>query len=203
MTDTIETITLDEYPDVRARVILDEYAECPYDDGSSPILAYSRRGVQQETRTTSYAVSDRIIEAANRWPMETAKFDRYLIIFHGTTEIDEWSTDDADYVTFDTAEWREAMGIPEDLAAWRASNPDAKLANADEYRAWLEGGSYMIVVERRIWKATVDRDLIPDLDSVGDEWEHVDSLSGLYGDLDGYVTEQAHEMIRENAGEVG
>lgn len=200
MSDTIDTVTVDEYPDMRARIVYDEYAECPYDDGSSPIIALPyREHPRQVTAITSYEVSPRIIEAASRWLRYEPgpdRFERYMRAFHGTTELVWFNDDRTDYVTFDTAAWREAMGITDE---WRSLNPAAKLANADEYRAWLDGESYVIIVERRLWKATVDRDLIPDPDSVDDEWEFVDSLAGLYGDLHGYVTKRAQEMIRDNA----
>jgi hypothetical protein len=202
---SVETITLDEYPDMRARIVTDPYAETPYDDGSSPVICrrYGLVRCHQVEHMTSYEVPAEILTAANRWLSYDAQlFERYMRIFHGSTEFEYFDSNDADYVTFDTEHWRKAIGIP-DLAEWRTWAPDGKLANAAEFRAWLAGESYSILIEKRVWYAQVDRDLVADPDTVTDDWETVDSLSGLYGDLDGYVTDEAREMLRATASDDG
>lgn len=209
MSYTVETITLDEYPHFRARIVTDEYPDAPYDDGSSPIVrvAYSRRHdgweAEQVDSGTSHRIDSGIEDAAAKWGDDVDKFERYLRIFHGTTAIKWFDSGDFSCVTFDTAVWREEMGLTE---AHLAAHPEVRdgLANMDEYRAYIEGDVYGIVIEKLVqWvKLAGDQPIFQNddgSDGIREEWEDVDSFFGFYGDVDGYVTETAREMLKDAA----
>lgn len=191
------------------RVIIendDASPDKPYFDGGSPLLRFEYRyypwSCEQETEITSYVVDSSIIEAAERFGAgrERKMFERYLRIFHGATTIVWHESRDYLYCTFDTAAWREAMGLtPEHLA----KHPDIELADMDEFIAWLNGEVYGYAVQRRevhvqgrheaaareelgnvAYDAVMARasELAAAEDSY--EWETVDSCSGFYGYTD-------------------
>lgn len=198
MSDTVETITLDEFPHYRARIVTDDYSDAPYDDGSSPVIRLEYRSgwtAEQVTEITSHVVAPEILTAAAHFGSEADKFERYLRLFHGTTEV-QWFSGidrDADYVTFDTKVWREEMGLTDEHIAAHPEH-DFRLASADEYRAYLEGDAYGIIVEQEVAVANIG-----ETDEDTDVWEEGDSLWGFYGDVDGYVTETATEMLKDAA----
>lgn len=171
---------------LRVRLVLDEYPEKPYDDGRSPIIRLDylsgwRAEAVSDIGGYVPAAIDSITAAAARWGGEPDLFERYLRIFHGTTEV-EWydrrGGGGSVYVTFDTTDWREHHGIN-----------DGRTGAIDigEWRAWCEGDVYGYVVEElATWRRTDNES--------GDErqtWEERESLWGLYG------REYAEQSARE------
>lgn len=171
---------------LRVRLVLDESAGEPYDDGGSPIVRWDLHTrhsgtwhAEQITVTTSYVLDASIVRAAERWGCNPhSLFRRYLRIFHGTTCYVEYDRNDGSdfvYATFDTAHWRQAMGLTDEHLA---AHPEIRgqLANMDEYKAWCEGDVYGYVVEREVtWR----KDGEPATTMT--TWEEVESCWGYYG----------------------
>lgn len=162
---------LEEEGRYRIRLVPDEDAQEPYDDGQSPLLRMdARSGNAEHIQAGSRPANDdeRIEEAADRWgtPGDPGweLFERYLKAFYGVTQVEYWYSGSYWYVTYDSAAWREYTGAP----------PGS--ADLSEYRAWCEGDCWGWVIEQNTtW---VSADDFPDHDS----WEDVDSCWGYYGD---------------------
>jgi len=179
-----ETLKTSDDGQVRVRLIQDEDASEPYDDGQSPLLRIGQgyNGAQAEhVMATGRPLDDdaRIKEAAERWggpsDEDWPKFGKYLHAYYGTTTIKTWWSENYWYVTYDTARWREYIGVPAaKTESWLADHADS--INMDEYRAWCEGDCWGYVVERRV---TWHRDDAPD--EAMHTWEDVDSCWGYYG----------------------
>jgi hypothetical protein len=146
--------TLETSGNYRVRLEVEEGPEEPYDDTQSPLLridlvGYTPKAEHIASKNSRPVTADaQVEEAARRWggpnSSDWPKFERYLRAFHGVTQIvTYWSGSDW-YVTYDSAEWREAVGAPEG---------DASL---EEYRSWCEGEVYGYVIEKRVTWATVD-----------------------------------------------
>lgn len=163
----------------RVKLVADEDATEPYDDGQSPLLRIELSSwgtLAEHIMATGRPLDDdnRIEEAAQSWGPPSSsnwpKFEKYLRAYYGTREIETWYSGNYWYVTYDTARWREYIGFEEDT---ETPHP---LVNMTEYRAWCEGDCWGWVVERNV---TWHRDDNPD--ATMQTWEHVDSCWGYYG----------------------
>ena len=115
--------------------------------------------------------ADRILEAWRR--LDPAVFERYLRLVHGTTAIEEATERDLTVITFDTAAYREHVGI---------TGPAGLTGEYQQWRAWLDGDVYEAIVERH----------------TADEcWIHQDALCGLYGWS--YAHQRAVDLLTDNA----
>jgi hypothetical protein len=153
----------------RVRLVLDEFADEPYDDGASPLLRLEyRHGYRAEHVMTGSrpADADGCVEAAaERWGTDFELLEKYLRAYHGATKVETWHSGDYWYVTYDPAAWREWAGAPEGSA------------DMSEYRAWCEGDVWGYVVDKRVTWHTDD----PDFEDE-DRWEDAgDSCWGFYG----------------------
>jgi len=192
---TIETVTVDAFPLFRARIVADADPQPPYDDGGVPILRTYRDRIwggwhaDQLTDVTSYTVPAGILEAARRWGAGET-FDRYARIYHGVTRVETYGPNhvtNCTYLALDPADWRETVGASVEAIA-------AQDDLMGEYRAFLEGDTYGIVVERsETWRKD-------GTDEEREDWDEVDACWGFYGDPSGYVADCAREMIVESAG---
>jgi len=139
----------------RVRLVLDEFADEPYDDGASPLLRLEyRHGYRAEHVMTGSrpADADGCVEAAaERWGTDFELLEKYLRAYHGATKVETWHSGDYWYVTYDPAAWREWAGAPEGSA------------DMSEYRAWCEGDVWGYVVDKRV------------------TWDAGDSCWGFYG----------------------
>lgn len=174
-----EVLKISDDGKFRVRLIQDDDASEPYDDGQSPLLRleYSGYGWRAEHVMATGRPTEndgRIEEAAQRWGSETGKFKKYLRAFYGTREIsvNTSTTRGVTYITYDTAEWREAMGFEPD-----AETPHP-LVNMTEFLAWCEGDCWGYVVEKNVvWQNTDDAN-----DRI-ETWEDTDeSCWGFYGE---------------------
>lgn len=176
----------------RVRLIQDDDASEPYDDGQSPLLRLEYSGYRSHYPYRAEHVmatgrptdsDERIEEAASKWGGELDKFEKYLRAYYGTREIavNTSTSRGYTYITYDTAEWREAMGFEPD-----AETPHP-LINMDGYLAWCVGDCWGYVVEKNV---TWHKDGDPD--STMTTWEDVDSCWGFYGD---YGREAALEAL--------
>lgn len=180
MTETVETVERGEF---RSVIEWDACPDAPYDDGGSPIfvLPFRHYPPSQVEEITSYRVPAGMVDACERWQREPDTLERFLRIFYGCRTFIWVETRDASYLTTDPAVWRAAMGSDD-------ARPDLT-----EWRAYLDGETFVVSVERReTWHADSDPEL------TRETWETVDSLAGLYGIE--YARETAAEML-ETAGE--
>ena len=191
--------TVEEEAGLRVRIIIEEGPSEPYDDGSSPLMRYRRDRTYggwhaEQIEMTSHRVHPNIISALAKWGDDDDLFERYLRAFHGTTQVVWWDHPDGGdprYVTFDTAVWRDEMGL---TAEHLAKNPDIKVASMGEWRSYVEGDVWGYVVEKCVTWKPVDVDADEDVSM--QTWEQVKdySLWGLYGRE--YAEEAAREAFR-------
>lgn len=190
MSETIETVTVPAFPTYRARIVHDVDPSAPYDDGAAPIVRVEYRHgwtAVQVTEGTSYVLDPSIVAAAERFGKDVDTFTRYARIFHGVTRIDSYSSrEGATFLALDPADWREEVGASVEAIA-------AQDDLLGEYRAYLEGDTYGVIVEKRETWRNVDSS------EEREDWTEVESLWGFYGDADGYVSDRAREMIAEAA----
>lgn len=178
----------------RVRLIADEDASEPCDDGQSPLLrldctGYGCRAEHVMATGRPLDDDDRIQEAAERWGAPSGSdwrlFEKYLRACYGTREIVTWHRGSYWYVTYDTARWRTYAG-------WDDKHPmPAGAANMDEYKAWCEGDCWGYVIEKLVHWTTDDGAVSP---AFRDEWEQVEDGScwGFYGE---YSREAALEAF--------
>lgn len=187
----------------RVRLVADEYADEPYDDGASPLMRLDYRGGDWRadhvmTGTRPQDCDADIEAAAQRWGTDFDLLEKYLRAYHGVTKIERWHSGNYWYVTYDDAAWRAWAGAPEGSA------------DMSEYRAWCEGDVWGYVVEKQVtW--TADDPGYEDRD----EWEDAgESCWGFYGsgrangkylgntarDALGYAIEAEAGLLREARG---
>jgi hypothetical protein len=179
----------------RVKLVLDECADEPYDDGQSPLMRIDT-GYYGNVRDINHVMAtgrptnsdERIEEAARRWGGPNSDdfryFEKYLRAYYGTREIETWSSGSYWYITYDTSAWRKYIGYPD--GEKNRGMPD-HLVNMDEYRAWCEGECYGYVIEKNtLWR----KDENPD--ETMESWEDVDSCWGFYGE---YSREAALEAF--------
>lgn len=154
MTDH-EIVTDDRYPGWRARIVADIEAGQPWGDALAPALLVERGYAQWAGEVYQSKDAARILQAWRR--LDPQVFERYLRLAHGTTAIDQISERNLTVITFDTAGFREHVGIsgPADLGGEHA-----------DWRAWLDGDVYEVIVEQHTAEQC---------------WIHHDALCGLYG----------------------
>lgn len=186
-----------QYPDVDViwesedgaeRIVLayEEGPSAPCNDGGTPILAiYPWGEVGQITEITSYVVDDDIISALRRChELHDGQdlFERYLRIFHGATSV-EWYVNGNFYVTFDTADWRNEMGLTDERMADYAEFFEGKsIASMDEWVSYCEGEVYWARLEAKgTWSRQDFRADGTVTETVGELWDTVDTVGGFYG----------------------
>jgi hypothetical protein len=170
----------------RVKIIMDEGAQEPYDDGASPLLRigwrYGAIDAQHIAVGGRPAGSDHRIEyAAERYGAPSGSdwrtFEKYLRTFYGVVRIETWYSGDYWYVTYDSAEWRDYTGAP------------AGSASMDEYKAWCNGECYGYTVEKKVLWQRQDNP-----EETTFTWEIEEACSGFYGD--GYAREAAMEAYK-------
>jgi hypothetical protein len=169
----LDIVTDDRYPSWRARIGVDDHVGQPWGDALAPALLVERGHVEWAGEVYQSAHADRILEAWRR--LEPDVFERYLRIAHRTSAVAQISGRDLTVITFDTAAYRDHVGITDAIADLTGE--------VAEWRAWLDGDVYEVVVERHTAEQC---------------WTHQDSLCGLYGWP--YARECAAELLAENAG---
>jgi hypothetical protein len=174
-----ETLKISDDGRYRVRLVADECADEPYDDGQSPLLRFDYRGSgwrAEHIMATGRPADDddRIEEAAQRWGSPSgddfALFEKYLRAYYGTTEIETWYSGSFWYVTYDTSSWRAYTGFEPG-----AETPHP-LVNMNEYKAWCEGDCWGYAVEQNVTWQRAD-----DPDESMQTWKTVDDCWGFYG----------------------
>lgn len=183
--------TLKENENYRVRIVSDESGEKPYDEGSVPILYRAFRSYRMEwvafnDQAEEYAA--KVTEVYRRFDGEEGTVERYLRIFHGAYSVAFDSSENNRYLAFDTAAWRESVGITDE---WLDRDSDIKLdrqkladGSLTEVMAWANGEVYGYVLEARREYAPVYRTHDGTVAEYGEsiyEWQEVDSCYGFYG----------------------
>ena len=166
---------VEERDGYRVRLEVEDYAEKPYNDGATPILTLERSGyglTVEAFNSQGEPYVSAVAEVLSRHDLETV--ERFVKIFYGATKMDAFWSDGIRgyYVAFDTAEWREKMGI---TTVDRLKGEDY----LSEVRAWANGEVYGHIVEK--------------FDPETEDWEAADDGTcwGFYG------SEYAEQAARE------
>lgn len=162
MSYTENVVTGDKY---RVNIVADEDGHKPEGDCMAPTLQ-----LDGYNATIMYG-DDSFADVFNHFAEHTMNpvdaFERYVRIFHGATSVESYNVGNRReyaYVTFDTAEWRERVGAPEESKDLLT-----------EVRAWADGDVWGVVVEKRVTWSTDE-----ELDDM-DTWEEVEAVWGYYG----------------------
>lgn len=165
-------VTDDRFPGWRARIVGDEDADQPWGDALAPALLVHRGRPVWADQVYQPKHADQILAAWSRLGGDEL-FGRYLRLAQGSTAIRHISGQDLEVVVFDTADYRAHIGVADvcDLAGEYA-----------EWRAWLDGEVYGVIVEQHTATAC---------------WREHEALFGLYGS--GYAEQRAAEMLADAA----
>jgi hypothetical protein len=179
---------VEENDNYRVRLAYDDSGEKPYDEGGVPILSREFRGMRFEAVNDQANEYESVInELWDRYDEET--IERFLRIFLGATSVIFNSSENQRYLAFDTAEWREKMGLTDEyLEAHKGEHDFDNLAKGtmDEYMAWANGEVYGYIVEKKFTTQTKYIDPVTEeLVNVEDdeEWVPVEdgSVWGFFG----------------------
>jgi hypothetical protein len=183
MSEIIDTTVMPDGTEYRVRLERDETdINEPYDEGQWPIIKVWTQGYTTRVEAVN--------NAADRFPSkytglvlsETSDpeelFARYVRMFHGGTAMFTYGPNqatDSKYIAFDTAVWRETVGI-EDTAALALEKP------LSEIQAWIEGDVWGAIVERRDKEESAD-------------WVQEEDVWGFYGRE--YAESRAKEWLAD------
>lgn len=181
MTYISETIELEDVPNVRAHIVLDEYPHAPEFDNGYPVIRLEYRGYCVRTEGHAYGQEVAGMEdALDKFLTETddglETFARYLRIFHGgdAVVIERPTSREYGYVVYGTRSLLDSWDCTEETEV----QPEAK-----EWEAYIAGDVHGIVVERKVTTTTIVHDY-----ATGDEireesdvtWEEIESVWGFY-----------------------
>lgn len=194
-----------ESDNYRVRLELDEYPEKPYDEGATPILSREFRGYRSTWEAFNEA-GEEYVHIINRIAEELPgdveeNIERFLRIFCGTYSVTWDSSEYNRYVSFDTAAWREKMGLTDEYLE-RSTIERDKLSEGSltEVMAWAEGDVYGIIEERKLNRQSTTVYTDPETgeeerteaDS-GPVWDVVEAVWGFYGRK--YAVEEAEGIF--------
>lgn len=182
----------------RVRLEYDDSGEKPYDEGAVPILSREFRSYSSRWEAVNEQGKDFesiISELYNRFDNEEVVIERFLKIFYGAYSVEWNSSQDNRYLAFDTAAWREKVGLSDEwLDAHTMERGKLAEGSLSEIMAWANGEVYGWIVERKLATYTTYKDhktgeTVRETES--EDWEQVDSCWGFYGDE--YAREAATE----------
>lgn len=182
---------------LRIEVSHDPYPSKPYHDGGFPIWRmepsrnYRGYDAVQETDLTSYVtpslLDDRLGDVNREHDLDSEFVARYLRIFWGVTFVQMWHSGNYWYLTCDPADWREKVGVTDDVTA----REDYAQAPFAEFQAWVEGDVWFAEEQQRVQREVKTHTIYPDGTTEDDvdafeEWEPTEngSVGGFYGDVD-------------------
>jgi hypothetical protein len=183
---------VEESGDYRAVIKLDHDAQKPEDYGAVAIIQVDSNGYGSIRGEAFNEHAEPYVDAFNRLSdlyygngYQYEVFERYMRIFHGTTKVDSYNlgtSREYGYVGFDTAEWREKMGV----------GPDFEREDIlEEVRAWAEGDVWGVGLEKRVRWSTDDEDY-EDMD----QWEETPDgfVWGYYGHR--WAEQEARDLLK-------
>jgi hypothetical protein len=188
---------VEESGDYRAKIIVDSDAQKPDWDGQAFVLQTDSSHYASIKAEAFTDHAEPFVDAFNRLSdlyygngYQYEVFERYLRIFHGATKVDSYNvgvTREYGYVAFDTAAWREEMGVSD-------SFKDEDILH--DVRAWAEGDVWGVGLEKRVRWSTDDEDY-EDMDTwVEDEDGFV---WGYYGH--DYAEQEAKDLLKAKLAE--
>jgi hypothetical protein len=189
MTD-LELIKTHRMPDgteYRVALCADAEAQRPEDDGQWPILVVRNVRYSDYVAEAFNKAAEPYVEQFNELferVRSLRTWERYAKIFLGSQHVHEWGFNratDASYIAFDTPEWREAVGAPEDISE---EDPLA------EIKAWLEGDVYGRIAHKRY---NPDENL--GLDEGWQDFEAGYWVWGFYGRK--WAEEEAESLLKD------
>lgn len=180
-----------ENDNYRVRLEHDESGQKPYDEGATPILSREFRSYgSRRWEAVNDAGEDFtgiLNEIYQRFEDEEAIIERFAKIFLGAYSVEFDSSENNRYVSFDTAEWREKVGLTDEWLS--TSDLDrTKLAEGSltEIISWANGEVYGYIVEKKF--STVTTYIDPESgeevrEEEDEEWIEVEDGScwGFYG----------------------
>lgn len=211
---TAETVTLEDVPNMRARLVVEDYPEPPFHESGVPTyrVNVSRNTVGAYGSRLEHVYGEEAREVADEWwdrivfsysnradTLDDAVdfLDRFLRIFHGggARVLSRGDSRSYDYIVVMT----QAQ-----LRNWCSGETSTEILEQEtrtsEYLAWLEGEVYGIVIEQAGTETTVIRDMQGTVirESVTETWEEVESVWGFYGDAHdetSYIQSEARAML--------
>ncbi|QFG12780.1 hypothetical protein PBI_MIMI_307 [Arthrobacter phage Mimi] len=200
-----------ENDNYRVKLVLDEYPEKPYDEGATPILSREFRGygsTWEEFNDAADGFAALLNRVWNEVPGDGEEnIERYLRIFHGAYSVTWDSSEYNRYVSFDTAEWREKVGLTDEYMekVGKDTLDPSTLSEGSlkEVIAWAEGEVYGIIEERKlnrtvtkVYKDPKTGEEVKREESEGEYWETEEAVWGYYGR--DYAEEEAKSIFENN-----
>lgn len=183
-----------ETENYRVRLELEDYAEKPYNEGATPILSREFRSYGYNRWEAFNKQAEGLAETLNEihriFEDEEEIIERFVRIFLGAYSVEFQSSENCRYVAFDTAEWREEVGLTDEYLA--KVGPDvldpAKLSEGclTEVIAWANGEVYGYIVEKKFETVKTFIDPVTRVEErevEDEEWIEVEygSCWGFYG----------------------
>ena len=197
-TEIVDTVETPDGLTFRALIVQDDDAQAPEFDGGCPIIRIEHRYGGFDTEMTGYGqcaaypdglpdTADNILRRFNSYDMRTAieTFERYLRIYHDGNLI-EHESDGVTYVAYTTRTLWESWGNAGEVGK----------ADLDEWRAYVEGDTYGVMVEVKPTVEVDDDEAYADHfgDVDHDGWVETDGTCwGFYGQK--YAEESAREEL--------
>lgn len=113
--------------------------------------------------------------------------ERWLRIFHGVRAVQQVSLRDGTYLVLLTDDGQNYYGTPDDRVQ------ECVDGDAETFRQWAEGEVYGWIVEKKVRWQKMNDNLVGHIDEIREDWEHVDSLWGMYGRE--YAEDEAREAL--------
>jgi hypothetical protein len=173
--------------DYRAVIKLDDDVQKPEDYGMVAVIQTDSSGYGSLKGEAFNEHAEQYVDAFNRLcdlyhgnGYRYEVFERYMRIFHGATKVDSYNVGtirEYGYVAFDTAAWREEMGVGEAFEAEDILH---------DIRAWAEGDAWGVGVEQRVEGTDEDEDM----------WEETDEgfVWGYLGH--DYAEQEARDLLK-------
>lgn len=196
MTEYLDIVKENE--NYRVRLEYDDSGEKPYDENAVPILSREFGGYRRHWEAVNENAEDWagiINDAYQRFNYDDDVLARWLRIFHGSYSIMWDSSENNAYLAFDTAAWRETVGLTDEwMNLHKLDRQTLAEGSLTEIMAWANGEVFGWILERRLVTHTTHKDpttgeTVKELES--EDWEVMDSCWGFYGDK--YAREAATE----------
>lgn len=176
-----EILTDDRNPNVRVRVLWDEYGFDCEPDLFTPFVkiehSYPTEMISDYAEESNKAMSEGLANAIYRWSAspsdrEWELVEKYMRAFWGVKELHTFYSDG--------------------IRGWYVGTYKGTV---DEYQAWCEGEVFIIQTERRITERTLKSELDGTLisDDEIETWEETDTVGGFIGA--DYVIEEARAIL--------
>lgn len=194
MTEYLDIVK--ENDNYRARLEYDDSGEKPYDEGAVPILSREFRYSKWEAVNDQADEYTGLLNALEE-QFEPEVIERFIRIFLGAYSVMWDSSDNCKYLAFDTAAWREKVGLSDEwLDAHKMERETLASGSLTEIISWANGDVYGWVVERKLATYTTYKDPTTGetvRETESEDWEQVDSCWGFFGRE--YAEEAAEEAF--------